>query len=240
VTTGAGQRIGAGDQVATRRNDRGLDVANRDTWTVTHTHRDGRLTVTGRTAGERVLPAGYVEAHVELAYATTAHGAQGATAANAHLVLGEHTGAASAYVGMTRGRQANIAHLVAANTDEAREQWVTTFTRDRADLGPGHARREAERTAARYAQPRPVSELIDNLRQEWDSEARDLDWLTNAAPSATTFARSPSCAANMPARSRPSKRPTGRLAKPSQWQRAWPTTAKLSSRSKPSRTARRY
>ena len=35
TTTGAGQRIGVGDRVATRRNDRDLDVANRDTWTVT-------------------------------------------------------------------------------------------------------------------------------------------------------------------------------------------------------------
>ena len=42
--------------------------------------------------------------HVELAYATTAHGAQGDTVTAAHLVIGEHTGAASAYVGMTRGR----------------------------------------------------------------------------------------------------------------------------------------
>ena len=35
VTTAAGQRIGAGDRVATRRNDTDLGVANRDTWTVT-------------------------------------------------------------------------------------------------------------------------------------------------------------------------------------------------------------
>jgi len=182
VTTLAGQRIGAGDQVATRRNDRDLDVANRDTWTVTHTHGDAGLTVTSRTAGERVLSAGYVEAHVELAYATTAHGAQGATATTAHLVLGEHTGAASAYVGMTRGRQANTAHLIAATLDEAREQWVTAFTRDRTDLGPGHARQAAERAAAGYAKTRPVSELLDALRQGWDSEARDVDVLADTLP----------------------------------------------------------
>ncbi|MBM7807500.1 hypothetical protein JOD57_003337 [Geodermatophilus bullaregiensis] len=33
--TRAGQRIGVGDQIATRRNARHLGVANRDTWTVT-------------------------------------------------------------------------------------------------------------------------------------------------------------------------------------------------------------
>jgi exodeoxyribonuclease V alpha subunit len=35
TSTGAGERIGVGDRVATRRNDRDLDVANRDMWTVT-------------------------------------------------------------------------------------------------------------------------------------------------------------------------------------------------------------
>jgi len=182
VITGAGQRIGAGDQIATRRNDRDLDVANRDTWTVTSTHRDGGLCIASSAAGERVLPAGYVEAHVELAYATTAHGAQGATADTAHLVIGEHTGAAAAYVGMTRGRRANTAHLIAADLDEARELWVTTFSRDRADLGPDHARQAAEQAAAQYAQPRPVSEIIAALRQEWDNEAHDVDVLAWAVP----------------------------------------------------------
>ena len=35
VVTAAGQRIGAGDRIATRRNDPDLGVANRDTWIVT-------------------------------------------------------------------------------------------------------------------------------------------------------------------------------------------------------------
>ena len=83
---------------------------------------------------------------------------------------------------MTRGRHANTAHLIATNPDEAREQWVTAFTRDRADLGPDHARREAERAAARYAQTRPVSELLDALRQQWDSEAHDIDLLAETVP----------------------------------------------------------
>ena len=39
-----GQRIGAGDLIATRRNDPTLGVANRDTWLVTRVHPDGRCT----------------------------------------------------------------------------------------------------------------------------------------------------------------------------------------------------
>ncbi len=37
---------------------------------------------------------------------------------------------------MTRGRTANTAHLVATDLDQAREQWIAVFGRDRADLGP--------------------------------------------------------------------------------------------------------
>jgi len=87
---------------------------------------------------------------VELAYATTVHGAQGETVDRAHVVLGETTGAAAAYVGMTRGRETNTAHLVADSLDEARAQWIETFSRDRADLGPGHARTRAIDDLDRY------------------------------------------------------------------------------------------
>ena len=165
VTTRSGQRIGVGDRIATRANDRGLDVANRDTWTVTAVDGCGGLLVTPCTGGGdvpggavaptdpavRVLPADYVTDHVELAYASTVHGVQGDTVTAAHLVIGQHTGAAAAYVGMTRGRTANTAHLVAADVDQAREQWIAAFSRDRADLGPRHAAALAAREADRYA-----------------------------------------------------------------------------------------
>jgi hypothetical protein len=195
VTTRAGQRIGAGDRVATRRNDRHLGVANRDTWTVTAIGRHGQLTVppadatpgqvtpvvgTPAAVGERVLPADYIAQHVELAYASTAHGVPGDTVAAAHVVIGEHTGAASAYVGMTRGRTANTAHLVATDPAEAREQWITAFGRDRLDLGPGHAAELAAREATRYAQPRPFEQALADLYQAWTTEHRCLARLTLA------------------------------------------------------------
>ena len=93
VVTDAGERLGVGDRVMTRRNDRDLAVANRDTWT---DHRDRprrHPDPPQRDAGDRdpVPPAGYVHQHVELAYATTVHGAQGETTHTGHLLLGEHT-----------------------------------------------------------------------------------------------------------------------------------------------------
>ena len=145
-----GSAIGVGDRVATRRNDPTLGVANRDTWLVTDVQPDGSLRVTqdrqeGVTPGNRVgdethnLPADYVRRHVELAYASTVYGVQGDTTHAAHTAIGEHTSAASAYVAMTRGRDTNIAHLLADSVDDAREQWIAVFGRDRADLGPAHA-----------------------------------------------------------------------------------------------------
>jgi hypothetical protein len=170
TTIGHASRVGAGDQVVTRRNDPGIEVANRDTWTVTSVHRDGSVTVTG-DRGERVLPADYVRQHVELGYASTVHGVQGETAATAHLAVGEHTSAASAYVGMTRGRNDNTAHPIAESVDDAREQWVAVFSRDRADLGPAHAAELAAREAERYARLRPLEHVLGELRDAWTIEA---------------------------------------------------------------------
>jgi exodeoxyribonuclease V alpha subunit len=165
LTTSAGERVGLGDRIATRRNDRALGVANRDTWVITSVRDDGGVTVTGR-GGDRLLPARYVQEDVELAYATTVHGAQGETVDSAHLLVGETTGAAAAYVGMTRGRDRNIAHLVADNLDEARSQWVDVFNRDRTDLGPAHAAVAASEAVERYGPnaPQPSSIQAATLR----------------------------------------------------------------------------
>jgi exodeoxyribonuclease V alpha subunit len=151
----AGDQLAVGDRIATRRNDRDLDVANRDQWTITAIdENNGDLTVNGRR-GTRRLPADYTARHVQLAYATTVHGAQGETVKAAHFQLGEATGGASAYVAMTRGRNSNTAHLVADNPDDARAQWIETFTRDRADLGPTHARETAAEAIDTYGPLRP-------------------------------------------------------------------------------------
>ena len=160
LVTRRGERIGLGDRVATRRHDRDLAVANRDPWTVAGLGEDGSLLVTGR-AGQRTLPTEYVREHVELAFTATAYGAQGETVDSAHFALGETTGAASAYVAMTRGRHHNIAHLVADTVDDARSQWVEVFSRDRADLGPRHAAQRAADDIDRYGPnaPSPVAAL---------------------------------------------------------------------------------
>ena len=106
-------------------------------------------------AGRRTLPVEYATEHVELAYASTSYGAQGATVPTSHVLVGEQTGAASAYVGMTRGRERNVAHLVAESIDDARGQWIAVFGRDRADLGPTHAAQLAADAVDRYGPTAP-------------------------------------------------------------------------------------
>lgn len=149
LAIGSSGPIYLGDRVATRRNDRDLDVANRDTWTVIGGNSLGQLEVQNER-GTRTLPTPYVRDHVELAYATTVHGAQGDTVDRAHFVLDESSGAAATYVAMTRGRHSNTAHLVADSVNEAHDQWTAAFARDRADLGPAAARDQALADIERY------------------------------------------------------------------------------------------
>ena len=109
---------GTGDRVVTRRNDRRLStgrgwVKNGDQWTVTACHQDGALDVR-RVAGSPTvtLPSSYVARHVELAYATTAYRAQGATVDTAHAVVtGPGMTREVLYVMVTRARQSNRAYV---------------------------------------------------------------------------------------------------------------------------------
>jgi hypothetical protein len=143
VVNHTGERLGVGDRVATRRNDWQLCVANRQTWTITAIADDATVTLRNDHGQTRDLPGWYAEGWVELAYATTVYGAQGETTRVGHMVIGGTTSAASAYVGMTRGRHHNLAHLVADTPEQARTVWEQVFSRDRADLGVAHARLQA-------------------------------------------------------------------------------------------------
>ena len=118
-----GSQASVGDLVITRRNDRRLVastgwVRNGDRWTVAATHPDGSATVR-RAAGHAavVLPAVYVAAHLDLAYALTPHRAQGATVTTAHTVVTAAMTREALYVGMTRGRAANTAYVATDQPD---------------------------------------------------------------------------------------------------------------------------
>ena len=81
---------------------------------------DGSLHVKhDRRGASAVLPAGYVATDVVLGYATTIAGAQGRTVDRGHVVVTPRTSSASLYVGMSRGRDSNHAHVVCDSHDHS-------------------------------------------------------------------------------------------------------------------------
>lgn len=125
VGTGADHNVlRIGDQIQTRKNTSELQtsdgrrVLNRDVWTITDRRDNGTVIAEHRSRGAAVVitPAYLVE-HTVLAYATTIAGAQGRNADTGHAVVTPRTNAASLYVGMTRGRLRNHAHVVTDGHD---------------------------------------------------------------------------------------------------------------------------
>ena len=113
VAVAGGGTAGVGDQVRTRQNNRRLTsgrtwVRNGDRWTVLAIFEDGGMTVKrANGVGQVLLPADYVLEHVELAYASTAHRAQGRTVDTAHAIVSPTSTREALYVSGTRGRKGN-------------------------------------------------------------------------------------------------------------------------------------
>jgi len=130
-----GNRGSVGDTVVTKRNERRLRfsrtgwVRNGDRWTVTEVGCDQSLVVANGRGFRITLPADYVRNDVDLGYATTIHGAQGATVDTMHGLV---TGAESRkqlYTMMTRGRLANHAYVqvVGDGAPDSLPQWETAM-----------------------------------------------------------------------------------------------------------------
>ena len=119
-----GNHAGVGDLVRARLNTEidagGRPLTNRDTLTVAafrgpdaevrRQRQDGTWTGTFR------VPRTYLACNAELAYAGNVHVAQGRTVDTAHLLVTESLSRQALYVGMTRGRQSNTAHVVTGKT----------------------------------------------------------------------------------------------------------------------------
>src|SRR5690606_23279922 len=160
-------------------------VLNRDVWTVLEHHDDGSLTVAHTSRPARaVLPADYVASDVVLAYATTIAGAQGRTVDRGHTVVTPRTISASLYVGMTRGRECNHAHVVTDSHDHAefelgdltgQQAFARAIVRDPEGQLSAHA--VAQRWNA-TANERARARTLDRQRQHvvrwWGSRYRSL------------------------------------------------------------------
>lgn len=153
-----GQRTGrvqvsVGDRVQARQVDRsirvdgGQHVANRAVYTVVGADEDGSLRMRGADGGIAHLPRSYVTEHLTLAYASTVHAAQGRTVDTSHALLDEAAARESAYVALSRGREANYAYLVAQRDPDAHEAErldSTAAARMAGVLGNVEARNAAE------------------------------------------------------------------------------------------------
>ncbi len=202
TSTGSdGLSIGVGDVIQTRKNDAQLGVANRQSWIVQYVEEDGTVWATEQSSGRKhqrtvTLSADYVAEHTHLSYASTAYGVQGTTVQESHTLLGDALSAAGVYVGMTRGRAMNQLHIVAADLDQARDQFTAALDRDPADRGLAEASRAAEAAVRGLTDDGPAAlvnrerarlaaliEHADRQAQTWEQAAAALDqqWQTHRA-----------------------------------------------------------
>ncbi len=191
-------RAGVGDWVVTRANLRGLTchhgkdwVKNGDTWLVTRRHDDGSLTVRHLDhRGTLRLPPAYVEEHVALAYATTAHRAQGSTVDTAHALVSEEMTREALYVASTRGKAsttwyATTEELLGFSSDREPDPPVTALevlTGVLARSGAEQAATTTIRETQREATSLPT--LVARYRHAWDQAAMAM--LRHVVPTVVT------------------------------------------------------
>ena len=122
-----GNQVGVGDLVRARLNTEidagGRKLTNRDTLKITalrgpdaqvrRQRQDGTWTEPFR------VPRSYLARNAELGYGGNVHVAQGRTVDTAHLLVTESLSRQALYVGMTRGRESNTAHVVTGKTAPA-------------------------------------------------------------------------------------------------------------------------
>lgn len=147
------QPLYVGDVVQTRRNDTDSDVANRDLWTVAGVDRVGRVKLSSvARAGEiRIVDAEYVNYSVHLAYASTVHGIQGETTDVS--ITGPGVDAAGLYVGMTRGKWANIYVSMTEDLRGRVSELADTMRRGRIEVTIEDSRTAAREDLSRAALP---------------------------------------------------------------------------------------
>jgi conjugative relaxase-like TrwC/TraI family protein len=173
------QIVGVGDEIVTTHNDRrlvtttGAWVRNGDRWQVTRRGRRGVLQLSSLDGrGKVTIPGSYVAGHVALAYAVTVHKGQGVTTDEAVLVVDRTTSAEHLYVGMTRGRQQNLACVVTeASRDEHQKNEPPTAGQVLAGaLRRARSEKSATETLRReldlhHDHPAPRKALAEGLRR---------------------------------------------------------------------------
>ena len=119
-----GNQAGTGDLIRARLNTTinagGRELTNRDMLKITGWHgphaQVRRRDLDGTWTSLFLVPRSYLADSAELDYAGNTHVGQGRTVDTAHLLVTETLSRRSLYVGLTRGRDSNTAHIVTGNT----------------------------------------------------------------------------------------------------------------------------
>ena len=191
---GDGNLAGVGDRIVTRVNERtmttsrGRFVTNRSVYQVLSRHRDGALTVgvvdpvTGSVDGNDsvTLTAGYVADNVILEYAGTTHAAQGGTRFVSHALIADRDSVNSVYVALSRGREANLAHVdseigASQDTQPIVQDPVAVLARILSREEPGDALSALEARDAAVEHGKSLRTLFP-IWQDLDSEHTKLTW----------------------------------------------------------------
>jgi conjugative relaxase-like TrwC/TraI family protein len=119
-----GNQAGTGDLIRARLNTRinagGRELTNRDTLKITDWHgpyaQVRRREPGGTWTSPFLILRTYLAGSAELDYAGNTHVGQGRTVDTAHLLVTGTLSRRSLYVGLTRGRESNTAHIVTGTT----------------------------------------------------------------------------------------------------------------------------
>ena len=191
--------IGVGDLIRTRLNDYQLQtsarrpVLNGSTWTVLQVRPEGLWVESTDGRGRILLDDRYLDRRieatgrptVELGWASTVHSAQGRTVDRAAMVVDETTSSEALYVGMSRGRTANVA-VGGDDVEELAELMKAAASRPTASVAiidhhqdddqqqhdEATARKAARERAERAAAEKEARELAERAAVEAARRAR--------------------------------------------------------------------
>jgi hypothetical protein len=147
-----GNQAGTGDLIRARLNTQinagGRELTNRDTLRITGWYGPDaevqRRELDGTWTSPFLVPRAYLAGSAELDYAGNTHVGQGRTVDTAHLLVTGTLSSRSLYVGLTRGRESNTAHIVTGQTappghrpyEQAAPESVVKAILDRDDADP--------------------------------------------------------------------------------------------------------
>ena len=242
-----GNHAGVGDLVRARLNTEidagGRQLTNRDTLKVTAFRGPDaevrRQRLDGTWTEPFRVPRSYLARNAELAYAGNVHVAQGRTVDTAHLLVTDSLSRQALYVGMTRGRESNTAHVVTGKTappghepyQQAAPESVLAgvLQRDAGDLSATEQIRQAQELGRRN---RPPAHPVVRRRQAEPctrtSTSRSRPGSPNPKPGGTT-ASTPArpCSSGSAPRSSPGTTsvPSSTRSPPRRWTAPGPSPA---------------